>query len=525
MPLLAESDPEVVAGADHLGRPIRWLHPAEVHDIANLLRGDELVLTTGIFLSDDPHELDAYVASLVEAGVAGIILELGRRWSVAPKDLIASCETRGIVLVVLHREVSFAAVVEELGATILEVKLDDLRASERVHETFTRLDLEAASVQQILDAVVSIAHAPVVLESARRQVIGYHSDSKAAASVLADWSRRSRAVAPSGRTAYDQRSGWLVTVVSSRGDDWGRLILLTSGIPSRRDYVLIERAAATLALQQMRARVSDSLERNAHTALIGELKSGRVSHEVVMRCAAADLPVSGRKFVAIAVQPRLAAGSGLPALANMAWVLSTAGRALNIPLLVGMETDHVIALASLEPTRDVSSVMAGLVREYSKSIDAVIAQGQSVHRLDEAGQSLIEAKSVLAAADPDDPRPWITLADVHLHGLLHLLRDDDRLHVFVRRELRLVLAHDEQRGTDLFGVLRTVLDTPGGKAAAAKRLLISRPVLYERLAKIQAVMGVDLEDPQIRTSLHLAVMARDLVDDATSGSRTQTDNP
>jgi purine catabolism regulator len=523
MPLIADADPEVLAGGEQLGRPIRWLHPAEVHDIAHLLRGDELVLTTGIFLSDDAHELDAYVDSLDRAGVAGIILELGRRWQTAPRGLVASCEARGIVLVQLRREVSFAAVVEELGSHILEEKLDDLRASEHIHETFTRLDLEAASLQQILDAVVTIARAPVVLESSRHQVIGYQSGSAAPTDVLNDWSRRSRAVATSGRTAYDQRSGWLVTVVSSRGDDWGRLVLMSPGLPSRRDYVLIERAAATLALQQMRVRVSDSLERNAHATLLAELKAGRVSHELTVRCEAANFPVAQRQFFAVAVQPRVNAETRPPLLSELAWTVSSAGRSLDVPLLVGIETDHVVALASIGRSREVDAAMSSLVRELSKVVDAVIAQGGAVASLDEAGQSVVEARSVLAAADPADDRPWITLADVHLHGLLHLLRDDERLHVFVRRELQSLLAHDRQRGTDLLGLLRVVLDTPGGKAAAAKRLLISRPVLYERLAKIQSVMGVDLEDPQVRTSLHIAVMARDLVDEA-SGSPGQSDN-
>lgn len=511
IPLLADAVPEVLAGRGELGRPVRWLHPAEVEDIAHLLRGDEVVLTTGIFLSDDPTTIDAYVASLAQAGVAGIILELGRRWSAAPPRLIGSCEDRGIVLVTLQREVSFAAVVEEMGSRIIEAKLDDLRASEHIHETFTRLDLGEASLQQILDAVVSIANRAVVLESSSHQAIGYNAASKDVAEVLADWSGRSRAVSLSGRTAYHQQSGWLATVVSSRGDDWGRLVLMSGGLPSRRDYVLIERAAATLALQQMRARVRDGLVRNAHSALLAELKLGRVTPELIMRCEAAKLPTRSRLFFAIAVRPKVTADVKLALLSDLAWTLSSAGRSIAVPLLVGIEPDHVIAVASVEPGRTARAAMSALVNEFSKSADAVVAQGNEVDKLDEVGQTIMEARSVLAAADSADDRPWVTLVDVHLRGLLHLLRNDERLHLFVRRELRELATYDQQRGTDLVRLLRVVLDTPGGKSAAAQRLHISRPVLYERLAKIQSIMGVDLDDPQVRTSLHLAVLADDLV--------------
>ncbi|AXK37875.1 hypothetical protein DVA86_34170, partial [Streptomyces armeniacus] len=38
--------PEVVAGADLLGRTVRWAHVSQLTDLTGLLRGGELVLTT-----------------------------------------------------------------------------------------------------------------------------------------------------------------------------------------------------------------------------------------------------------------------------------------------------------------------------------------------------------------------------------------------------------------------------------------------------------------------------------------------
>lgn len=514
MPVLATADPEVLAGEDQLDRPVRWLHPAEVADIAHLLRGDEVVLMTGVILGDDAESIRDYVRSLADAGAAGLVVELGRKWASLPEVLVSACRREDLVLIALHREVRFAAIVEEVGARILDAEVEDLRASEYIHETFTQLDVEGARPEEILAAVVRIASVPVVLESSRCQVIGYDTAGRSTAAVLGDWGRRSRGIVLSGRTGYDRRTGWLMTVVGSRGDDWGRLVLLTDTLPNRRDYVLIERAAAALALHQMRARARDSAERNTHTALLAELRSGRISDELVVRCEAAHLPVRSRRFVAIALRRRLTAQDERQwSLTDLAAAVVKASRSLRMPMLVGLDTDHVIALTSMPGNLSPDAMTASLAQEVRKAAHVMIARGEVVDRLEETFRTLIDARHILDAAEADDARPWITLADVHLRGLVHLLRDDERLSLYVRRELGPLQAYDAERGTSLTTLLKVFLEEPGGKAAAAKRLLLSRPVLYERLAKIESILGVDLEDPHIRASLHVAVLARSLADD------------
>ena len=73
--------PLVVSGADRLDVPVRWVHAIELTDVARLLRGGELVLSTGIALPDDERLLAAYITELAGVGVAGLAVELGRRYA------------------------------------------------------------------------------------------------------------------------------------------------------------------------------------------------------------------------------------------------------------------------------------------------------------------------------------------------------------------------------------------------------------------------------------------------------------
>ena len=68
--VMRRGEPRVVAGTDRLGTLVRWVHAIELADAPRLLRGGELVLTTGIALPDEGPLLDAYVAGLASVGVA-----------------------------------------------------------------------------------------------------------------------------------------------------------------------------------------------------------------------------------------------------------------------------------------------------------------------------------------------------------------------------------------------------------------------------------------------------------------------
>ena len=54
--VVRRGQPQVVAAADRLDTPVRWVHVIELTDAGRLLRGGELVLSTGIALPDSGAE-------------------------------------------------------------------------------------------------------------------------------------------------------------------------------------------------------------------------------------------------------------------------------------------------------------------------------------------------------------------------------------------------------------------------------------------------------------------------------------
>ncbi|RQX20133.1 CdaR family transcriptional regulator [Micromonospora ureilytica] len=312
--------PRVVAGDDGLDRPVRWVHVAEVPDIATLLGGGELVLTTGIGLPGDDAGLRAFIGDLADVGVSGLVVELGRRYvSGVPRVMAAAAERRGLPLVELRRATPFVRITEAVHALIVDAQLTELRATEEIHQRFNDLSVEGADAAEVIRQAAELSGCPVVLENLSRQVLGYDPAGESAELLLDGWEQHSRRIRPAGRTAYDPDSGWLVTTVGARGQDWGRLLLRwpasgdvpsaraiepTAGSPTRLT-ILIERAASTLALGRLIRRDAEGLERQIHrTLLTALLDHSRPVDEVGLRAKALGVVLDRRHLVGVMVRHR-----------------------------------------------------------------------------------------------------------------------------------------------------------------------------------------------------------------------------
>ncbi len=542
--VIRRGSPRVVAGSGGLGARVRWVHVLELADAAHLLQGGELVLTTGVALPAEPALLARYAADLAGAGVSALAVELGRRYvGSLPSALVRAAADSGLTLIAFEREVPFVEITEAVHARIIDAQLEELRASERLHEVFTELSVAGASPDEIVRQAAILAGRPVILADLSHQVLACEPGSADPARLLAGFARRSRALSASGasgvpgasgRTVYDAAAGWLFTPVGARGEDWGRVILVCDGPPGGTDTVLIERAAATLALGRLLTRHQESLDRQAHRTLITGIISQAHADpaEAAVRSRALGVPVDGRRLIAMVLRLRDHSGSGVLGVSAHARVLDVADaaaaacRAERVPSLVGTLDDaRAGAMLSVSPRADPDRVLIGLAARISERVGSsrdglVIGVGAAVGSIRDVRRSFLEASQVadVAAERPDgwnagdgnlgpDRPPFYRLADLRLRGLLHLLRDDPRVQTFAERELGPLLACEPD--TSLLDVLAAYLAAGGNKAAAARSSHLARPTFYERLRRIERILGTDLGSAESRTSLHVAMLALD----------------
>ncbi|MFC8350616.1 PucR family transcriptional regulator [Streptomyces sp. NPDC057280] len=519
LPGLRSGLPEILAGADRLQRSVRWVHAGEVPNIASLLKGGELLLTTGYGLGTRPAEQRAFVRTLAERGIAALVIELGPRFARLPAALVDTARATGLPLVQLHREVPFVTVTEEIHTEIVNGHYALLQRAEEVHRRCTEALLGGGGVPQVLGILADFSDNPVFLETTDGQLLYAAGAGPEGADPLQVWEGlrgQHKDTPPTGSVLVDVPGGGPGT-----GSVRARLVLL----PVRAPLVPVhrmaaERAAGILAVVLMQARQEEELAARGRGDFLTDLAEGRITAE--------DAPAQARVLgfkpgsspllpVVMRLGDTLSPGGGWAVLAR---AVSEELASVGVPVLLGVRPleGRVLVLLGLRSESERSAVAdrvaaalragverAGMQRPGAQLpvVVAGVAGGWAA-----ASAGLRHAAETATAAQGLSDRPWYDARRLDIDLLLWRLRDHPDLAAFVDRAIGPVRDHDTRSKPPLLPTLETYLAHAGRKAETARELHLNRQTLYNRLARIGELLGTDLDDPQTVLALSLALRAR-----------------
>lgn len=95
------ADPVVEVEGKDLDTPVRWVFTNEREDVSSFLSGGEMLIIEGnALLAADWHgTLGQYVASLAQAGVAALVVELVEGVVRMPDELVSAARLHGLTLI------------------------------------------------------------------------------------------------------------------------------------------------------------------------------------------------------------------------------------------------------------------------------------------------------------------------------------------------------------------------------------------------------------------------------------------
>lgn len=519
LPVLRHAVPEVVAGAENLERVVRWVHIVDVPEPDDLLRGGELVLSTGLGPGDDPAAQRQFIRSLSDQGAAGLVIELGYTYRRAlPPALIAEARARGLPLIATHRALRFVDITEAIHGALVDRRLSLLRRSEMTGDRLTTIVLERRGLGALLGELALTVQNPVMLENIAGQLVSFAVYETSEQEMLEARDEHRRARDPSALRGR----GWLATEVRSRGQPWGHLTALELDSPllAEAQTAVLERGAVAVALELLYEQHDEQLRARARGTFLVDLIQARMQEEVAARRAAAlEFPVGKGRLLAAALGWRSERWVELADTADDAW--ATLMPSLRVALgsdrraLLGLHDGRLLVVCSVGEGEPDEPTLVSLATDLRRPLerlglgeaDAAIAIARSEPTWIGVGRELGRASDAVMAARATAPSLWRDARRGSLVDLLYALRRSSELLAFAREQLGSLFEASEPRGRELLQTLEAYLASSGGKAQAARALHLSRQSLYLRLARIEALLGVDLDDPEALLTLHLAVRA------------------
>ena len=150
--MLDELGLSLAAGKESAEAPIRWVHISELLDPTPWMSGGELLLTTGIQLTD-PDEQRAFVQRLVDHHVAGVGFGVGFEHATIPQAMVEEADRHGFALFEVPYEMPFIAITEKAFGRLVNEQYEVLQRGIAVHRRLEQLVLEQRGLGEVAKAL------------------------------------------------------------------------------------------------------------------------------------------------------------------------------------------------------------------------------------------------------------------------------------------------------------------------------------------------------------------------------------
>ena len=408
----------------------------------------------------------------------------------------------------------------------MEVQLGEIQLSHDIHERFTKLSLEGAGIPSILEVVGALAGGRAALYSAdgyRVRGMGETSDGMPARihvpmPLAQAGAREVRINAGRPARALD------VVPVRAGADLLGLLAVNVDEqtVDSHGRRRALEHGSTVLALELSKERAAAEVERRLRGDLVEEVLAGgmegdeaervarqaeRLGHRLPHRAWVVVLePDDDETEAALAgraQQDRLdAALSGLikSRLPGALTLVRSASAVFLIPDEIAADLAAVEKLAGL--------VLAGAAA-VMKPGTASVGIGNLANSVGELARSHLEARQALRLTRRAGSRGRVaSYRSLGAFRLLLEVQSPDALRRFVDELLGTLLQYAQSRDTPLLETLEALSAARWVRRAAARQLGIHINSMSYRVERIQALTGLQLDDPETRVAISIALRAR-----------------
>lgn len=305
----------VLAGRKGENRVITSVNVMDTPDIKDWLKGGELLLTNVLVIKDDTQAQVALVRDLFERGAAALGVKLKRWVDSLPPDMLTLADELGLPIIEMPIDIAWTEVLNPVLTEILNRQAAYLETSQRIHDDFTRVALLGHGLQSICARLEQLTHSQCAIVDVEGEVLATGHDPEGAepaaeALVDEDWSAAVGSLTEDAEeatrpVAREWRGGLLLSNPLAAGSGvYGRVLLF------RRSqdfgdlvFTALEHASTVATLELVKERAILETEKRFRNDFVFDLLNGSIENrETALRRARSlgDWDFSRPHIIAIA---------------------------------------------------------------------------------------------------------------------------------------------------------------------------------------------------------------------------------
>lgn len=504
--------------SDWRARPVTWVLSITAAESARLEAGDFVFL-----LPPYPADLAMQFSRWAQIGVTSVAL-----LDEPDTALIAAACQAQLPLIALPPHTSVRALERLALEFVLARDAATEQRATQVYQQLTTLATENAGLSAMAALIGRTTGKTVLIQDKRLNILAawFAATENATRARLEEWVMnpanipeefRDRKRAAQHPTTLEQALPYenrarVITPVVAQGMARGYLSLIAErGTFQTFDHLVALKGAAACALEMAKAKAVSEAEKRVRGGFVEALLAGNLSAEEAVSWAKRDRYNPEGKHTVIVVDW---ARKEHPSYRRLETVIHGIKRPT---MLVHAREDEVIVFVRLENETGIerARLIAETIRHQTQAEfpndPLAIGIGRATDALTRLRDSYREARQALSLARRlASPTP-LYFGELSVYRLLFLLEHHPELDAFRQEMIGALIEYDRAQHTNLLETLAAYFAHKGNLTQTAEALFIHRNTLLYRMERIREISGLDLDNPETRLGVELALRAHRLL--------------
>ena len=447
---------------------------------------------------------------------------------------IAEAKAYGVPVLILPPSSRIRLVEKAIIGLLIDRKVQIERRGTQIYRQLTQISSQNEGMPELINAMARLTNKAVVIQDKRLRVV-FNSVQpqfvanweeveqflRKADNIPVDYQDRHR-VAEAATAVQIQAlptPGLARLIAPVVTNDIGRGFLSIVGRDNELDDIdmlVAEHGAAACALEMAKAKAISDTEKRLRGSFLDRLLIGDVNTQEAIR--------QGERFEHDMTQIHMAIvlswqGDETPSIRRLETLVNTIINNQRAKALVWQREreGEVLVFHATNPEQPIDTSMT-LAQAFSSEIQRLynsekvaIGLGQPAREIGSWRNSYRDAVQALELATRLQTDVPLYIGDLGVYQLILSLSDRDKLLDFHERTLGSLIEYDMRQHADLIKTLEAFFACHGNLSQTAEMLIVHRNTLLYRMNRINEIAEIDLNRPETRLALHLALTIRRLL--------------